>query len=149
MIFDRLENSPLYSSSNEGIAAALRHLHAKNWIDTPPGKYEIDGKQLYAQVAEFETKPMEKGVWEAHRRYIDVHYVIQGSERMGHANLHRLQANDYNEETDFQVFQGEGNFFIMQPGTFAIMWPEDVHMPGMAAGNPVLLKKVVIKVKID
>jgi len=36
---------------------------------------------------EYQTKPREQGIWEAHRKYIDVQYMIQGSELMGWASI--------------------------------------------------------------
>ncbi len=38
-------------------------------------RYDIDGDNLYATVSEYMTKNEEDGLYEAHRKYIDIQYV--------------------------------------------------------------------------
>ena len=111
---------------------------------------EIDGRKVYVMVQQYETKPMEKGRWEAHRKYIDVQYVHQGAELFGYANLQDLKAGSYDEAKDFLLLQGEGkgDFFRVGEGTFVILFPQDGHMPGMAISTPQPVKKFVVKVAI-
>jgi YhcH/YjgK/YiaL family protein len=109
---------------------------------------DIDGDNLYALVQEYVTKPVEQGVWEAHRRYIDVQYMVSGTERMGVANLRVMRLGEYSAEKDFQPMIGTGNFLDVFAGAFVIFFPEDAHMPGLQASQPEFIRKVVLKVKI-
>ena len=53
---------------------------------------------------------------------------------------------DYNEEKDITFFADTPTTYIqVQPGEFAIFFPEDGHAPGIAEGN---FKKVIVKVRI-
>jgi biofilm protein TabA len=57
-------------------------------IDTlKPGKYLIDGDNVFAMITEGPTKPIDSVRWESHRNYIDLHYVIRGKEQIGVAQL--------------------------------------------------------------
>ena len=47
------------------------------------GTYEIDGKQVYALVQEYQSKRPADGKWEAHRKYIDLQYVVRGRNEWG------------------------------------------------------------------
>ena len=151
MIIDRLEKASLYQGVHKRLAAAFDYLQ-KTDLDKvePGGTHEIEGRKVYVMVQQYETKPMEKGRWEAHRKYIDVQYVHQGAERFGYANLLELKPGNYDEAKDFLSLEGEGkgDFFLVRQGTFVILFPQDAHMPGMAVSTPRTVKKFVVKVAL-
>ena len=148
MIIDQLKNAPFYFSVAKGLATAFHYLQNTDLTKVPPGKYEIDGSNVYALVQEYETKSKEMGRWEAHRRYLDVQYVFKGVEQIGYANLEQLQAGEYDEAKDFWALSGEGNLFVVRAGTFVILAPQDGHMPGIAVSSPQPVKKIVVKVRM-
>jgi YhcH/YjgK/YiaL family protein len=148
MVIDQLKNAHHYYKLGEGIAAALRYLQNTDPTKVEPGRYVLDGDDLYAMVQQYETKPKAQGFWEAHRKYLDVQYVAQGTEHMGFAPLSQLRPQPYDEEKDFLKAEGEGEFLTMRAGTFMILGPDDAHMPGMAVSGPQPVRKVVVKVRI-
>ena len=148
MIIDQLSNTSFYFNISPRIAAALHHLRQTDWTAAAPGRYALDGDNLFVLVQQYETKPREKGVWEAHRKYMDVQYVHAGVEWMGYANVAHLNAGEYDESKDFLPLHGEGEFFQMRAGTFMLLAPQDAHMPGMAHGAPQAVKKVVAKIAV-
>lgn len=151
MILDNLNNSSFYNSLNDEMARAFEFLKETDLADLSPGKHLINGDKLYISVQDTITKPIVEGFWEAHRKYIDIHYVIEGKERMGYAHTGELKAGPYDEEKDFMRLEGEdaGMFFTVVPGTFVVMMPQDAHMPGICVDIPERLKKVVIKLLIS
>ena len=150
MIIDRLENASLYLAVQKRLATAFDYLKKTDLAKVEPGTYEIEGRKVYVMVQQYETKPKEKGRWEAHRKYIDVQFVHQGTELFGYANLGDLKELQYEEAKDFLSLQGEGrgDFFRVPQGTFVILFPQDAHMPGMAISAPQPVKKFVVKVAI-
>jgi YhcH/YjgK/YiaL family protein len=150
MIVDRLNHAPLYLGAHKRLAAAFDYLRKTDLAMVEPGTHEIDGRKVYVMAQQYETKPMEKGRWEAHRKYIDVQFVYQGEELFGYANLRDLKAGPYDEAKDFLPLQGDGkgDFFRVGEGTFVILFPQDGHMPGMAISTPRPVKKFVVKVAI-
>jgi YhcH/YjgK/YiaL family protein len=46
------------------------------------------------------------------------------------------------------LLQGDGDYVTVGAGSFVIFFPEDAHMPCMAAGEPAKVKKVVVKVAV-
>jgi YhcH/YjgK/YiaL family protein len=151
MIIDQLSNASLYVGVHKGLAAAFEYLRKSDLAKIEPGTYEIDGRRVYVMAQRYETKPMERGRWEAHRKYIDVQYVDQGAELFGYANLQDLKAGPYDEAKDFLPLQGEGkgDFFRVRAGNFVVLYPQDGHMPGMAISTPQPVKKFVVKVAIN
>jgi YhcH/YjgK/YiaL family protein len=146
MIIDQLSNAGYYFPLSERFEKALRYLQETPMASLSPGKYEIAGADIYCTVQESITKPMAQGFWEAHRKYIDIHCVLEGVERIGYAAINDLQAERYDEEKDLTLFhEGPGAFYTALPGTFVIMMPQDAHMPGIALKDPQPIKKLVIK----
>jgi biofilm protein TabA len=148
MITDRLTNAHLYLSLGARIQRAFEYLQQTDLRTLPTGRYELDGKNLYVMSQEYSSKLPEQGKWEAHRRYIDLQYVVSGTERIGYAHLSRLAQGDYIPEKDFLGLTGDGSYITLSAGDFMLLFPEDAHMPGMAVGDPVPVKKVVVKVAI-
>lgn len=148
MIIDRLDNAALYAGLSPRIAAALRYLQSTDCLHLPVGKVPIDGDQMFALVQDNTTKPREQGVWEAHRKYLDVQFVAAGIEEMGYANIHSLEIKQpYDDSKDCAFFTGSGSYLLVPAGYFTIFFPEDGHMPGLAAGGqPAPVRKVVVKV---
>ncbi len=150
MIIDVLENATMYMQINNRFRKAFDFLKNTNLLELNPGKYEIEGNEIYASVDTYYTVPKEKKMWEAHRRYIDIQFLIKNSEQMGYAHLEQMkQITEYDEDKDLVFYEGNGNFFTVNPGTFVIFFPQDAHMPGIEIEKSKEIKKIVLKVLAD
>ncbi len=150
MIFDQLKNAHLYFPLGERIQKALEYLMSTDFSGIEPGKYEIDGEDIYAVVSQYDTKPITAGKWEAHKRYLDIQSVVEGKEKIGYSFSNKtIVTQPYDEYKDIMFLKGEGNFLIAEAGYFTILFPSDIHMPGIAMNISTPVKKVVLKVKLD
>src|SRR4030066_683186 len=148
MIIDKIENANIYKNLGERIKQSFDYIVQTDLKNLAPGKYEIDGENIFALVSEYKTKSEQEGKLEAHRKYIDIQYVISGEELMGYVPLGNQQILEpYKEENDIVFFKGDKSFTKVSAGMFAIFFPEDVHMPGILAGQKSSVKKLVIKVR--
>jgi len=150
MIVARLANpTPLFQLPSR-LARALDYLRATDMRSVPIGRHDLDGDRLFALVQEYTTRAADQCVWEAHRRYIDVQFVAVGAERMGYASLAQMRERDaYDAARDEAFFEHREEFVTIRAGLFAIFGPEDVHSPGHVAGQPGLVRKVVIKAMLN
>ncbi len=149
MIIDTIQNAAYYFGVHERIAAGLRWLQTQNLPNLATGRYELDGKNLFVLVSEYQTKPRDQGKWEAHRRYFDIQYLIAGLESIGYAPLEACRLGPYEEDKDFQrIEEAPGNFLTLRPQSFMVLAPQDAHMPGLALDSPRLVKKAVVKVLV-
>jgi YhcH/YjgK/YiaL family protein len=149
MILDCLENSHHYEHVHTRLPLAFEFLRSEAAAGLPNGRHELQGSEVFAIVQQYETKPREQGFWEAHRRYIDVQYVVEGIERMGYANLNALSVRDaYDAEKDYLILDGDGDWFTVAAGHFAIFAPQDAHMPSLAVHAPATVRKIVVKVAV-
>lgn len=147
MIIDRIENAARYARLGRRLASALEFLRATDFSQTEPGRYELDGAELYYLVQVYTPKPVAAGAAEAHRRYIDIQYVLQGEEYIGYADLSQMQAGEYLAEKDFLKVEGSVDLVRVAAGSFMLLYPNDAHMPGLTTGAPGVVRKVVVKVK--
>ena len=150
MIIDKIENINTYKNLSNRLSKAFDYIINTDLKNTAPGKYDIDGENIFALINEYQTKPESEGKLEAHRKYIDVQYVIAGEELMGYAPFGtQTVLEPYKDENDVIFYNGEKSFTKVAAGMFAIFFPSDVHMPGINAGKTIKVKKMVIKVRIN
>jgi YhcH/YjgK/YiaL family protein len=118
-------------------------------LDTKYGRYNIEGQDIFVLVSCYENKPAEKEVFEAHRQYIDIQYIVCGSECMGYASIDAVKATTgYSSDTDYQLFEGPGDVITAHEGMFVLFAPQDAHMPGISPGQIGMVKKAIVKVRI-
>ena len=154
MIFDEKQNLDFYR--NLGIegryAKAVDFLKNTDLAALEPGKYEIDGKDVYANVTAYTTIPWEEAKYEAHEHYTDIQYVIEGSEVMTYAPAHELTVKTpSNPDTAVGFFENttDGLQVVVKAGQYLIFNPWDAHKPKAANGAPAPIKKVIVKIKED
>lgn len=149
MIADRLDRTEQYAGLPSRIRAGLDWLRATDLNALPVGRVDLEGDQLFALVQEYDTKPMADGLWEAHRQYIDVQYVVRGHERMGYTPLETITVTKpYDAEKDYLNGTGPGSFVDAPAGMVFVLWPGDAHMPGMQVNGAASVRKVVLKVAV-
>jgi YhcH/YjgK/YiaL family protein len=148
MIIDEICKADEYFDLSEGIRTALRFLQETDLDALEPGRHTVDGDRVFAIVESYQTKPMAEGFWEAHLKHLDVQCVISGEEQIGYAPVSSMVAEPYDEDRDFYKLKGNGNFVTLRPGMFALLKPQDAHMPGISIQESRQVKKIVIKVRI-
>ena len=135
------------------LARGLEYLRDTDFSRVKPGRYEIDGAALFALVQEYQTAPRKEKKPEAHRKYIDIQYVFQGSEIIGYGleSPSNEIAEDQLAEKDLLNYQSVQNEMdlILTPGMYVILFPQDVHRPGCHYGDGDRVKKVVVKIRQD
>jgi YhcH/YjgK/YiaL family protein len=120
-------------------------------LNLPDGRHELDGDRIIAMPQGYPTRPRTEGRWEAHRRYIDIQYIISGQETMGWAPVSTLEpVTTFDEAKDVGFFAGNGDMLTVRQGMFALFLPQDAHMPCLRVGqDPEQVRKIVMKVAAD
>ncbi len=113
------------------------------------GNHEIDGKDVYVIISQYNSKNHEDAQYESHKKYTDIQYVVSGTEYIGLTDLSVTSVKTpYNEERDIAFYNAEKGINLMaRPGIFFIFFPDNAHSPGMKVEDNVPVKKVVIKVR--
>lgn len=135
-----------YDGVLPGIGAALDAL-ASLGADPKPCRVEFKGGYLFIQ--EGRTAPVEDGMFEAHRRHIDVQVLLRGCERVLWNDLGCLEEEGgYSVEKDKQALSGEAALSFDVPAGMAwAAFPEDGHMACRDPGRQESFLKAVIKLE--
>jgi biofilm protein TabA len=149
MVADRLEYSSAYFNLSPGIRTALEFLQRADLGALDLGRTSVEGDDVFALVSDYDTQMPEDRFWEAHRRHIDVQYVHTGVERIAVGNLADFAVEPYDRDRDLVVAKGSAaQTLTVAAGGFVILFPHDVHMPGLIADRVTRVRKIVVKVKI-
>jgi len=130
---------------------AFTFLKEADLKNLPVGTQELEGKHLFVAVSEYDTKDKKDTKYEAHRKYIDIQYLISGEEQMGLTTLDKVEVADpYDAEKDlvFYLYEG-GDYIKATQQNFLIFFPEDAHRPCIKTNENVLVKKAVVKIMIE
>lgn len=147
MIADNLKNAEFYYNLGEKYRIALEYLQKTDLKSTPNGKYSIKGEEIFAIVQEYTTKPESEGRLEAHRKFTDIQYIVEGEEKLGYAHIDDFSATtEFDTEKDIIFGTGKASFIQAKEGDFLLFAPQDAHMPCICADEPSKVKKVVIKI---
>ncbi|MDO4536226.1 MAG: YhcH/YjgK/YiaL family protein [Clostridium perfringens] len=152
MILENVKFAKDYSEINPNLEKAIEFLKSNDLNSLEVGNYEIDGKNVYAFVQEYESHPVEERRWEAHKKYIDIQCIIAGNEVMYYAPVDSLEMYENNfEEKDVAFFKNveHSTRLELTNGDYAIFFPEDAHKPCCALDKPEHVKKIVVKVKVQ
>lgn len=144
----RLAHWPSLKGFKE-LVRAFEFLGSASLENIASGRYQIDGDRMYAIIVQDKTRAPETAQFEGHRKYIDLHYLIRGKEMIGSAAAAGLrQIKPYATENDVVIYERPGEYqrLLLNPGEFAVFFPEQAHMPGCYTDRSVEIKKVVIKV---
>ncbi len=152
MILDTLDNYVRYESLNSRFAKAFAFLRTVDGTQAL-GRHDLDGDHCFALVQTYETKPLEKAKFEAHRKYIDVQFIFSGRETILWAPLASMQEETmaYSEEKEAALWKLTPDFtpLHVSAGHFAILWPQDAHAPCIEWEKPEQVFKVVVKVAVE
>lgn len=121
-----------------------------NLQEKTPGRYELQGDNIFMNVMQFATQSPEQKKAELHREYIDIQVLLSGEERIlfGMTDSAR-QCEEMHVEDDYQLCSqiADEQAMVLKPGRFVIFMPGEPHKPGCVVQAPMDIKKVVIKVR--
>lgn len=149
MVIDKLANAGLYAGMHQYFTKAFDFLQETDLVNTESGKYVLEGDRVFAMVQEYDSRNIEDCKLEAHRKYIDIQYIVSGEEQIGIDLLKDQPSTEgYNENNDVIFFEADSSLVKMESGMFAIFYPDDLHMPGVKVNRSSKVKKVVVKVQV-
>lgn len=150
MIYGNLKYINEYSLLNDNILKCFEYARCNNLCEYEKGSYQINGNRLLVNIAEYETEDSKNRFWEAHKKYIDVHLILSGSERIDTAFVDDADLKKYSSDEDFQSLSAvAGASVILKKNDFLICFSHDCHMTSIAAGKPSNVKKAIFKVLIE
>jgi len=148
------------ASVNKRRLAVEYHEHKQRWDAAfafirkgdfllPVGDHELDGKDAFVRVVEYDSNDPSKVFYETHRQHADIQFLVSGEELIGQSDLSGASVKEvYDEAKDLELYNGTGGRNLLaKPGTFFIFFAGEGHRPGMKVNESVPVRKMVIKVR--
>lgn len=149
MIQNRIQGNLSLLSINK-IQYCLDYVKQNDLKQVKPGSYEIDGSRIFMNVVEYDTRDITECYWEAHRKYIDIHVIISGSEQININHIDNLQSTEYVEKDDYLKLSGDASVqVILKENDYLICYPEDAHMTAIQPNEPSHVVKAIFKVQYN
>ena len=162
MIYDHIKNIGLYKGLSPALDIALDFI-ASARLPMDNGTTLLP-HGVKAIVSEYTTKERNPKGYEAHLKYADVQFLLAGSEHLRCCPLEFLDpSTDYDEAGDCRFYQvpsvissagaagvekSPSVALRLGSGYFAVVFPDDAHIPQLAVAEPEGVKKVVVKVPV-
>lgn len=149
MIFGKMNELKFYKGMSSSLDKAIEVIESGEYLNGKVGKNEIDGDNLFFNIQEIDIKLEKDCFFEIHKKYADIHVLIEGNESIGYSLEEELEADlPYDSEKDFAALKGEPKqIFEMKNDRFIIFFPDEPHMPIMAVEKPEKIKKAIFKIK--
>ena len=149
MILDHIKNMDNYTQLSGPLKRALESIRNTDFSGLEDRTYEVEGRDLFFFIQSYETQAANETP-EAHRKYIDIQYIISGTERMGVGQVDTMTEEvEARPQNDIWFYRGPMDFITVSQGMFAVFFPNDAHAPCISpaeGGNPV--RKCVFKVLV-
>ncbi len=151
MIYAKNADALAYRGIHPNLDLALEHITPEFLASLRDNqRVELNGDLVYCTRFTYETIPQEESFFEAHRRYLDIHIMVEGEERVDMNRPEDLTLTDAQEGNDFYAYQGESwHSTVLRPGEFLVVFPGDAHRIKVQVDGPKTVSKAVFKVCID
>ncbi len=149
MIVGNIQNLVEYPFLEEQIKACFDYARENDLLTYEKGSHTIDGEKLFVNIVEYMTTAAENRIWEAHKKYLDVHLLLDGKEQIDLNFIQNMDIGEFVEKDDFLPIHGEKNHsVVLGKGDFLICYPSDGHRTAIAVDEPQIVKKAIFKVLV-
>ena len=153
MVVTDLDNATKQIALSEGLKKAIDFLKDESNHKLPDARVDVDGDKVFALVQSYDTRmQLDDPNFEAHREYIDIQYVVSGTEILGWAPLDEVtMTGPYKDENDAIMGKapaGKWTPVKFEPGQVIVLYPTDAHAPSLAIDQPMYVKKIVMKIAV-
>jgi len=132
------------------ILRALDALKEINLHEIAPGRYELEGDQMYYLVEDATPRSVNECSAEAHHSYADIQIPVGSRERFGFSlpQAGLVPSEELFPERDIAFYPSPANEFFMDlvPGAYAVFLPGELHRPCVEINDRKTFRKVVVKV---
>jgi len=149
IIINKLQHAERYYNMHPAFEKAFAFLRQDGLAELPADRHEIDGDRLFCMTSKGPGRSRSEAKLEAHRKYIDIQYVIAGTDEMGFKPTAACKLTDtsYDADKDIEFFNDQPDSWTPVPaGSFVIFFPQDAHAPLVSSGE---IHKAVLKIAVE
>ena len=149
MILAKNVNARDYLGIHPNLDLALERITPEFLSSLGEERVDIIPGEVWCTKFSYETIRDEESFFEAHEKFLDIHLMLDGSERVEVAPPNTLEQFQSVPENDFYAYRGEGHYkMVLSPGDFLVVFPADAHKIKMQVDGPCPVTKAVFKIKV-
>ena len=149
MILAKNVNAADYRGIHPNLDLALDHIREEFLSSLGTDRVDLIPGEVWCTKFTYETITDDESFFEAHEKFLDIHLMLDGSERVEVAPPSALECFERVPENDFYAYRGEGDYkMVLSPGDFLVVFPADAHKIKMQLDGPETVTKAVFKVRI-
>ncbi len=149
MIYAKNADALDYRGIHPNLDLALEHITEEFFSSLGAERADLKEGEVWCTKFTYETIPDEESFFEAHEKFLDIHIMLSGSERVEIARPDSLTCFQRAEDNDFYAYRGQGQYKLtLSPGDFLVVFPGDAHKIKMQVDGPRTVTKAVFKIRI-
>ena len=149
MVFGNIRDLKDFGYLEENVRKCFDYAREHDLLSYEKGSHPIDGDELFVNIVEYETTTPENRLWEAHRQYLDLHFMLRGPEQIDVNFIDNMEQKEFVEKDDFLPLEGDPNsHVVLNAGDFLLCYPADAHRTAVQVGAPATIKKAIFKIRI-
>ena len=149
MVFGNVRDLKDFGFLTENVRKCFDYARNHDLLSYETGSHPIDGDELFVNIVEYETTTPENRFWEAHRQYLDLHFMLRGPEQIDVNFIDNMAQKEFVKKDDFLPLEGDPNsHVVLNTGDFLLCYPADAHRTAVQVGSPAVIKKAIFKIRI-
>lgn len=151
MIYDNILKLNSYMNRYENLDKVINYINYHDISKLGLGRHEIDSDKAYVNIVESDLNDVEDGVYELHKRYLDLHMDIIGEENIliGSDTIDKI-VEKYNCDDDYElVICPKINEVTINKNNFVICMLNEPHLPCVKTDKCNHVKKAIFKIRIS
>lgn len=149
MIFGNIRDLKDFGYLEPQVLKCFAYAQEHDLLSYEKGRHDIDGDELFVNIVEYPTTTPENRFWEAHREYLDLHFMLRGPEQIDVNFIDNLEQKEFVPQDDFLPCFGDPNSnVVLREGDFLLCYPKDAHRTAVQVGESTTIKKAIFKIKI-
>lgn len=150
MIYGKIEELGNYKGLHHNFDKAIEYIQTHDLKLLDAGKNIIDGDAVYANVMNPALIAEDEGIYEVHRKYLDLHIDIEGSEKLLICEYSKDKiTKEYSEADDYELLDGDKTCeCLLDEKHFAVCALMEPHKP-LVSDTEGKIRKAVFKILID
>ncbi len=148
MIVTNLKNAARIEGLNPAFKTVFEYVNSHDLLNEDCGRITIDGDNIFINNVELTGLKKEEQLLELHRKYIDIHILLEGSETIGWKSLETIEniTKIYSAEDDCALSDDKPlSYTQLNVGDIVIAYPEDAHAPAIGDGK---IRKLIAKIML-
>lgn len=146
-ISKNMQNSII--EKNDVFKKIFNYLENNVLVNLPLGIIEIDDS-IFGYNMNYKTSEFDINKWEAHNEFIDIHYILEGSEKVFITDVENIEVTqEYNKENDVLIGKNNNHCYEIKldKGRYLILFPGEAHQTGIKSYESCDVKKIVFKIR--